>query len=192
MYPKRIIRDVIVLCFLFSAVAMVNLKWNYFVLPNQDKMIDTQSNLFTICSVFAGFSFSILGLILGVFSEKMIEKLKGTTLIQRKCFHIVQSIIYFCFSGVFSLLFVLGFNIYISKLTCREELVNNILYINGIGFLLFGLIYFVLAVKDLFEIIERIYGFNKNEFVEKKQRYQLNKKELEQKRKALMQNSGDK
>ena len=152
MSKKKVIQDCIIMCFLFSVVSMANLKWNYFVIPAQNKMIDAQSNLFTICSVFAGFSFSMLGLITGIFSEKMIEKLKGTTLIQRKCTHIVQSIIYFCISGFISLLFMLGFNIYISELTGKEKLIDNILYINGIGFLLLGMIYFMWAVKNLFEI----------------------------------------
>ena len=161
---------------------MANLKWNYFVIPAQNKMIDTQSNLFTICSVFAGFSFSMLGLIMGIFSEKIIEKLKGTTLIQRKCTHIVQSIIYFCISGFISLLFMLGFNIYISELTGEDRLIDNILYINGIGFLLLGMIYFIRAVKNLFEIIEKIYTFNEKSFIQKEKKYRLTKKELEEKR----------
>ena len=161
------------MCVLFSAVAMTNLKWNYFVIPAQDQMIDTQSNLFTICSVFAGFSFSILGLVMGIFSEKMIEKLKGTTLIQRKCTHIVQSIIYFCISGFISLLFMLGFNIFISELTGKEKLIDNVLYINGIGFLLLGMMYFIWAVKNLFGIIEKLYAFNENAYLEKEKKYQL-------------------
>ncbi len=182
MSRKKVIRDCIIMCVLFSAVAMTNLKWNYFVIPAQDQMIDTQSNLFTICSVFAGFSFSILGLVMGIFSEKMIEKLKGTTLIQRKCTHIVQSIIYFCISGFISLLFMLGFNIFISELTGKEKLIDNVLYINGIGFLLLGMMYFIWAVKNLFGIIEKLYAFNENAYLEKEKKYQLSRKKLEEKR----------
>ena len=182
MSRKKVIRDCIIMCVLFSTVAMTNLKWNYFVIPAQDQMIDTQSNLFTICSVFAGFSFSILGLVMGIFSEKMIEKLKGTTLIQRKCTHIVQSIIYFCISGFISLLFMLGFNIFISELTGKEKLIDNVLYINGIGFLLLGMMYFIWAVKNLFGIIEKLYAFNENAYLEKEKKYQLSRKKLEEKR----------
>lgn len=167
----------------FSVVAIVNLNGKYFVIPNQENMIDTQSNLFAICSVFAGFSFSILGLVMGVFSEKLIEKLKGTTLIQRKCSCIAQSIIYFCISGFVSLIFMLGFNIYLSEVTDKRELVNNVLYINGMGFLLLGMIYFMMAVKNLFMIIEKIYGFNDKSFNDKKERYNESKKKIAEKRK---------
>lgn len=183
MDEKRVIRDCIVLFALFSIIAMANLNGKFFIIPDQEKMIDTQSNLFTICSVFAGFSFSILGLVLGVFSEKIIEKLKGTTLIQRKCHCIVRSIIYFCASGFISLMFMLGINIYLAEITDKASLIDNVLYINGIGFLLFGMIYFMVAVKNLLAIIGKIYGFNNKAFTDKKERYYADRKKLARKRK---------
>lgn len=182
MTKRNMIQSCLVFSMFFTAIAIANVKKSYFVIPIQESMLDTQSNLFTICSVFAGFAFSILGLIMGIFSEKIIEKLKGTTLIQRKCACIVKSIVYFCLSGFVSLIFMVGFNVYLSEITGMKTLVNNVLYINGIGFLLIGMIYFIAAVKNLFIIIEKIYGFNDKEYENKREKFAETKKKLEEKR----------
>lgn len=185
MTKRKMIQSCFFFCVFFSMIAIVNVKKNYFVIPSQESMLNAQSNLFTICSVFAGFSFSILGLIMGIFSEKIIQKLKGTTLIHRKCVCIVKSIVYFCISGFVSLVFMVGFNVYLSEVTGRGIIVNNVLYINGIGFLLVGMIYFIAAVKNLFIIIEKIYGFNNKEWEDRRKKYAETKKRLEEKRMRL-------
>lgn len=185
MNRMKVIKDCIILFIIFSVVAIMNKGQHYFSIPEQEKMIDTQTNLFTICSVFAGFSFSILGLIMGVFSEKVIEKLKGTTLIQRKCNCIMQSIIYFCTSGFISLIFILGFNIYLEGIIYKGEIVNGVLYINGIGFMLWGMIYFIAAVKNLLLIIEKIYGFNNETYIERERQYHATRSKIIQKRESM-------
>ena len=185
MTKGKMIRSCLFFGVFFSVIAIANVKKNYFIIPSQESMLNTQSNLFTICSVFAGFSFSILGLIMGIFSEKIIQKLKGTTLIHRKCVCIVKSIVYFCVSGFVSLVFMVGFNVYLSEVTDMGIIVNNVLYINGIGFLLVGMIYFIAAVKNLFIIIEKIYGLNDKEWENKRKKFAETKKNLEEKRTKL-------
>ena len=182
MNRTKVIKDCAILFIIFSVVAIIDKRQHYFLIPAQEKMIDTQTNLFTICSVFAGFSFSILGLIMGVFSEKVIEKLKGTTLVERKCNCIMQSIIYFCISGFISLIFISGLNIYLEGIIKTREIINNVLYINGIGFLLWGMIYFIAAVKNLLLIIEKIYGFNNQTYIERERQYHVAKSNIAKKR----------
>ena len=158
MNRQKIIMNCVSIVGVCSLVAFINYKMNILVIPVQNNMVEIQSNLFTVCSVFAGFGFSILGLVLGLFSERIADKLKGTTLIQRKCNDIVKSIVFFCCSGMISLSFMLGINNFFIKIFEEVDVVNNILYITGIGFLVMGIIRFLFAVRDFLMIIEKIYG----------------------------------
>lgn len=52
--------------------------------PCVEELVDYQFNLFTVSSVFAGFSFTTLGILLGMSSEKVMERLQNTTVITNK------------------------------------------------------------------------------------------------------------
>lgn len=184
MKKKNKIVGYIAWAIVFTVVAILNLKSGFFVLPDKETMISYQSELFTVSTVFAGFSFSVLGLIIGVFSEKIIEKLRGTTLIQRKCNNIVKSIICFCLSGIVSLIFITGLSINNYPAINKGHILNHILFVNGFGFMLLGIIYFIISVKSLMMIIGKIYGFNENAFEAKEKAYnesieKIKKKSLE-------------
>ena len=72
-------------------------------MPGEDKMVEFQFNTITVSTVFAGFSFTVLGISLGMFSEPMMEKLKDTSIVTQKSQKLMRSVIYFCGSGILSL-----------------------------------------------------------------------------------------
>ena len=53
-----------------------------------------QSNMFTVSSVFMGFSVSTLGILLGLYSEKSIQKVAGTGILLKKIDRFTKSLKY--------------------------------------------------------------------------------------------------
>lgn len=74
-----------------------------------------QFNLFTISSGLAGFSFTTLGILLGMGSEVLIEKLKDTEIVTSKCRTIAQSLFFLCTACVAALYFIVGFHTVIDR-----------------------------------------------------------------------------
>lgn len=153
----------------FAGVLALGILNNFFPtvsIPNSDNIIDYQLSLFTISSVFAGFSFTELGILLSLMSEELIRRLKGTNIITKKSENIVNSIIYFCISGIFSLMFVIGFNSVIFKYLYKfnekisQQSVDGVLFTCGVCYILFGIIYFIISSKGVYELIKKIYGYN--------------------------------
>ena len=61
----------------------LNNKVEFLRIPESEKMIEYQFNLITVSTVFAGFSFTILGLLIGLNGEKLLKKLEGTSILSR-------------------------------------------------------------------------------------------------------------
>lgn len=57
-------------------IAIFNVFTGWIVLPDTTLMVDRQIDFITISTVFAGFSFTALGLLLGMSSEQLIKKRK--------------------------------------------------------------------------------------------------------------------
>ena len=89
---------VIIVSVLLVVLATLNLKFNYIEIPSSDDMVGRQIDFITISTVFAGFSFTALGLILGMSSEKLIERVKNTNIISDKVDRIITSIVFFIMS----------------------------------------------------------------------------------------------
>lgn len=171
---KRIVTIVIYSILLF-VIAILNVKLGYITIPTVGEMVDRQIDFITISTVFAGFSFTALGLLLGMSSEKLIELIKNTSMIFDKVGRIITSIICFIMSVVVSLYFVLGFNVSLIEDVIILELVNKILYIIGVGYLIGGIAYFVYAVYELYDLLKRIYQYNARDV---QQNIELAEKEL--------------
>ena len=107
-------------------------------MPDPQQMEDFQFNLITVSTVFAGFSLTVLGMLLGMFSEPIVEKLQDTNIITRKSSKLMNSVIAFCGSGIISLLFIVRFDQFING--DGIELFNKIIeYFFVLGIVLMGI-----------------------------------------------------
>ena len=150
---------------IFCVGILVDERYNIVIFPVSD-IIEYQFNLFTISSVLAGFSFSVLGMFLGMFSEKMMDEIKETSIITRKSRKIVNSLILFCVSGFVSLFFIIRLDVAIERIVLKlfnskGEIIINSIFLIGIISLLLGIIYFLIAVYEIYGLIEKVYGYNK-------------------------------
>lgn len=153
---------VVIVSILLTVLAVLNLRFNYIEIPARHDMVDRQIDFITISTVFAGFSFTALGLILGMSSEKLIERVKNTNIVSNKVDRIITSIVFFIMSVIVSLYFVMGLNDSLLKETSILEGANNVVYVFGVGYLVAGIIYFVYSVYELHDLIKRVYGYNQN------------------------------
>lgn len=152
---------------LLLLIAGVNIKLNFIAIPSYNEMISRQIDYITISTVFAGFSFTALGLLLGLSSEKLIEKIKNTDIIMNKMERLISSIVAFILSVAVSLVFVLGLDISLINNENILLVADSLLYVFGLGYLIGGIVYFVYAVYELYDLIKRVYGYNKIETTKK-------------------------
>jgi peptidoglycan/LPS O-acetylase OafA/YrhL len=173
---------VIIASVLLLILAVININFGFITVPKKENMASRQIDFITISTVFAGFSFTALGLLLGLSSEKLIEKVKNTSIISDKVNRIITSIIFFILSVIVSLYFVLGLNDSIFDILSIYEAANKVVYVMGIGYLILGIGYFVYSVYELYDLIKRVYSFNKNS---SSKQIEKAKEELENNRKNL-------
>lgn len=149
--------------FFIAGIAVLNIKYHFILTPKDKELIDRQIDLITISTVFAGFSFTTLGLLLGLSSEKLIELIKNTSIMIKKVGRITESIIFFIASVILSLIMMLGLERKI--FTEQKELENSetFLYVMCIGYLIAGVCLFVYSVYELYDLIKRIYRYNNQE-----------------------------
>lgn len=176
MKQKKILIKLLVFTAILIMVGVINSIVDVIVLPINN-MIDRQVDYITISTVFAGFSFTALGLLLGMSSEQLIVRVKNTSIIPKKINKIISSIVFFIASVFVSLVYILGIADLIMSVNNIGRAVYEIIYILGIGYLIVGIGYFVISVFELSDLIKRVYDYNSNE--NKKQinaaREQLNK-----------------
>lgn len=182
MQQKKKIVRVILHSILLLVVAGVNIKLNFISMPTPEDMISRQIDYITISTVFAGFSFTALGLLLGLSSEKLMNKIKNTNIIIDKVERIICSIVFFILSVIVSLFFVLGLNTSLISHTNVLLIVDSIVYVLGIGYLISGIAYFIFAVYELYDLVKRVYDYNKKET---NQRIAMAKTEMEATRKKM-------
>lgn len=73
MKQKKKVVTVVAVLFMLLVNCGVNIKLNFITIPSLEEMASRQIDYITISTVFAGFSFTALGLLLGLSSEKLIE-----------------------------------------------------------------------------------------------------------------------
>lgn len=156
---KRVI-VILFFSFILIILALLNTKFLFISVPSSKEMSDRQVDFITISTVFAGFSFSALGMLLGLSSEKLIEMIRNTSIITSKVSRIITSIIFFILSVMISMFFILGLNDSIFGNTSYLNNANCFIYVLGIGYLILGIIYFICSVYELYDLISKIYYFN--------------------------------
>ena len=170
-----------IICTVFLVITFVNHKITFISIPDMKSMMNFQFNIFTFSSVLAGFSFTVLGLLTGLFSEHIKEKLKNTSIITRKSSSIVRSIIWFGVSALLSILFVLGVVDFIN-IEIKWWNLRDFLFICEVGCIFVGLIYFLVATKGLYELIQKIFGYNSNEVIKRKETFKKSFENAKRKR----------
>ena len=98
MKQKKKIVTIIIWTILLLLLAYINQKYAIIMMPSDEDLISRNIDLITINTVFVGFSFTALGLLLGLSSETLIEKIKNTNIIMHKVGRIINSIIFFILS----------------------------------------------------------------------------------------------
>lgn len=154
--------------------------------PNDDEIVDFQFGLITVSTVFAGFSLTTIGMLLSMFSEPMMQRLKDTSIVTRKSEKLMKSIMYFCASGLISLIFILRVDLQIVSVPICGEVIVKYMFDFCVLFLIAGILYFVVSTVGVFRLISIVYGCNVVKYKEKKEAYQkelqLAKERLENKK----------
>lgn len=134
---------------------LINCKTNFFSIPMSD-VKDLQNNIVTISSVFAGFSFTVLGLLISLSSTNIMIKLKQTDVLSRKCVIISSSIQMFVVATIVSLSYV-----YIIVYKIENAFLSNQILIYGICHFTAGIILFVVSVIEMIVLLDAIFQDDK-------------------------------
>lgn len=164
MKSYHFLRKCVVVEFAIIFIAIINLFTNIIIMPVDSDMIDFQFNILTVSTVFVGFSFTALGMLLGFASDKLVESLKNTDYMFKNSSKLVLSIIFFSISIIISLSYIIGAEKFITNILSKipqivKDLLNNLMFINCIGFLLAGFIQYLSELKELYRLISHIYAF---------------------------------
>lgn len=138
----------------FILIGLLNSQYKFINIPND--MRNYQFSIVTITSVFAGFSFSVLGLLLSLQATDPMKRFSETNIISDNCKLITQSIVYLLLSFFISLYFILGLN---QVLLTKE--INSILFIVGIGYLFCGVLAFSFSVRQMVKLMNYIFKDSK-------------------------------
>lgn len=164
---------------LLVILSIIFLRFNIIRIP--ETMINTQFNLLTVSTVFAGFSFTVLGLIISLSNTSVLESLKETSFLRSYCSIVVRSIACFLISVAISLYFILEIYIWVESIAKKniEKYVVNIPYVLGILFLLLGIILFCKSVCKLVHTMNKNFEINEKKGQEKVKKFQdaMNKAE---------------
>lgn len=167
MKERGIVLKKVILCEMFISIGVSFAFVKIFpAIPDSKDLIEYEFNLFTISSVFAGFSFTTLGILLGMSSENIMQRLQNTTVITNKSKNIVMSLLFFCVSCFISLAFIIGCTGLVSGIF------QKVIYYFGIITLLIGIVYFLLSVYEIYDLIRCVYGVNLKEVNKKKDKFE--------------------
>lgn len=194
MGRHRIVKRTIIYAALLSVIGAINYHYCFIRITEIDELTNLYTTFITISTVFAGFSFTALGLLLGLSSETLIQKISNTSIVIKKIQNIIFSIVFFVISSVLSLVSILKLDSEI--VNCIEtyfkikilENVNNFEYIFNVGFLLLGIFYFAFSVYELYDLLKRIYSYNS---AESQMMIKAAKKELERNRNKLHEDDAE-
>ena len=177
---KNIYKNIVLILFLVVLSIVCNYK-KIINIPTDDKLISMQFNLLTVSTVFAGFSFTVLGLIISLSDTSILITLKETTFLRAYCSTVINSIIFFIFSVSISLYFILGINLWIETITKKDTVLftTNIPYVLGLLFLLYGIALFCKSVCKLTQTLNKNFEINEKKGQEKVKKFQdaMNKAE---------------
>ncbi|SEI54473.1 hypothetical protein SAMN02910453_0768 [Lachnospiraceae bacterium A10] len=152
--------SIIIWTLIIVILAFTNLFFNFISIPKPEDTIELEIDFITISTVFIGFAFTSLGILLGLSSEKLIQRIKDTKIIIRKVARIIESIIFLMISIAVSLYYVLGLDMLFGNDSIELSNVNKVVYVIGLCFLVIGIIYYAASIYELYDLIKRIYQSN--------------------------------
>ena len=156
---------VILALLIFIVIYVINIHLNFLNIPQtEEKMKEYEFNMITVCTVFAGFSFSVLGLIISLSASKTIEKIKETSILLAYCRFGADSIVMFVISTFISIFVnVVLYSDFMMQI-CKKipvanlhNIIEGLLYIVGIGYLIYGIILFVVSARKMVILMEKIF-----------------------------------
>lgn len=118
---------------------------------------DFQSNMFTVSSVFMGFSVSTLGILLSLYSNEVVQKVSETGILLKKVNKFTKSLLYMGISMIIFLLSILKIIDYFDTL-CKG-ICEYFSFLSIMSFLI-GLVYYLMGSYDLIKILKILYGEN--------------------------------
>lgn len=168
---KNKILTSIIISIILCIIAMKT-NYNKLNLLTGSKGESIQFNLLTVNSIIAGFIFTNLGLLISISQHEVIQKLRCTTIIERKnsrmmtglVFHIIVIFIALsfifdvpkCFILIDKVLKVLKINIIISTFLI------DLLAIFEIVCLVIGILHFTLSIRDIHSLLQAVTKRNDN------------------------------
>lgn len=165
----RLVIELLLVGIISSIIGHYSIKYNIVSLPAPITMLDFQLNIITIVTVFAGFSFSVLGLLISLSSAKIMEKLSETSILEESCKIITKSIIVFMLTFFVALYFISGIYLFIEN---TLNLNRSLIYSLEIGYLLLGIIIFLHSVYRMVYMLHYIFKDNQKDVITKKQVYE--------------------
>ncbi len=165
----------IAILFAMVMVISINYKYKVLILPVQN-LVDYQFNLFTVASSLAGFTFTTLGILLGMGSETFMNQIKDTNIVTERCEKITISFVFFCVSCIISLYFIVGGNNVVDRILfkifkCDCNIINQSIYLIEVLCLLAGLVFFIISVYSVYDLIKRIYGYKTKNYGEERKKF---------------------
>lgn len=160
---------VIVTPFIFLVLVFFLFRTKIISIPVQDLLVDINFNFLTVNTVFAGFSFTVLGLLISLSGTTALENLKETSFLREYCTMAVKSIIFFLLSIAISLYFILGINCWIESLAKRDidTWTISFPYLSSIVFLVYGIFLFCKSVHKLAKVMNKNFEINEKKGREK-------------------------
>lgn len=170
---KSKLRSSIITVFMFISLTVVCSCFNIVRIPGDADVIGMQFNLLTVNTVFAGFSFTVLGLIVSLSDTSILQNLKETTFLRTYCAIAVRSISFFLFSISISLYFILGINKWIESHTNCDTIkyTNNLPYIIELLLMLYGIVLFCKSVYRLTKTMRKNFELNEKKGREKIEKF---------------------
>lgn len=164
LLQKRITKIILALL-VFCLIYILNYHFSFFTIPrNGNDIKNDLFNIITICSVFAGFSFTVLGLLISLSTTRTLEILKETTIMLKHCNIVADSIIMFVISMISSMSVIFGGYSTLAINVCKKIAMPNLhigiidfLYMASTGYLLYGIILFIISVRNMMILMKKIF-----------------------------------
>ncbi len=151
MTKPKFAMQVILLIVLGVILTKINQFFDFLYIPNPCNIRDISYDFFTINSVMAGFSFTVLGILFSFGSKSFVKKLKGTNIIINKAGKIIKTMIFMGMSGLSSLIIVI-----FKYFPCF-----NYIFVISLVFMVTGFIYFINSMYSIYDLIRKIHIFDK-------------------------------
>lgn len=147
---KKVAFHCVIIFAISIILTFVNDKIKILCIPNAKDMNSYLFNLFTVSTIFAGFLFTSMGLLLSVCTEQIIRKFEGTDILLSKIRSIINGIIFFCIAGIIALISIAG-------IFSRISVLSDFFYISVLMNIAFGIYWFVVSTYNVYQFILRVF-----------------------------------